>query len=299
MSLSPPQNQTPTKSEILPASSIKATKRVIAKIRDTAYLDFIEWVEAEDGHLSLVHIAAFAHPEHGACEAYVKLEPESTNKHIANEITSYLCAHALGIPQPEIAFVANIPLNRLRKPPQWIKALAKTQAIMPAFCTKRLDGESAAIRVPATDIPLLANEIAKWEFLEKAVALDDNIAQTDRHLNNLIRLSRNKYAIIDGGRLANQDSTSCWNPSTLDALSLYRNRLSEHIWSHKPSQRSVDQMLDNSQHHAVKLISVAEELKYWWRNLLEPAECQAFANFLHHRSYHLEVLIRKRYGMLI
>lgn len=292
---------TPTSTESLVSSTkpTKPTKRIIAKIQPLGYLNFIESVGHDDQHLGFVHIAAFHHPEHGACEAYVKLEPTSTLKHLANEITSYLCAHALGVPQPEFAFLANIPLARLRNSPGWIKKLAKTQATMPAFCTKRLDGDSAAIRVPDSKMPELISDVAKWDCLEKAVSLDENLAQTDRHLNNLIRLSRGKYAVIDGGRLANLENDVYWNESTLETLKLYRNRLSEKIWDHRPPQRSVDKMLNHSQEHADLLITVADELKYWWHHLLEHSECQAFANFLHHRSHHLEVITRKRYRMLI
>lgn len=245
-----------------------------------------------------MHIAAFHHPEHGACEAYVKLFRENTGKEISNEVTAYLCAHALSVPQPQYAFVANIPLARLRNPPRWIAAIAKTQAVLPGFCTTRLDGESAAVIVPGSKIQLIIDEVSKWENIEQAIALDENIAQTDRHLNNLIRLSRKKFALIDGGRLAAGENGECWSVTSLQSLQLYRNRLSECIWSHRPQQKSIAKMLVLAQYHVASINVVHNELQYWWSQLLEPIDAKAFNDFLVERSAHIELLLRQRYRML-
>lgn len=274
-------------------------KHIIIKIRDTGYLSFINWVSAHDEHRGFVHIANFHHPEHGPCDAYVKLYETDVGKSLANEITAYLCAHALSITQPKHAFIANIPLDRIKNPPGWIKRLSKTHKTYPAFCTTRLDGHSAALRLPfESDLKHIVDDVAKWPELERAVTLDENLASTDRHLNNLIRLAPKKYALIDGGRLAN-DEDGCWTISTLNALNLYRNRLSERVWDHKPKQQCIDKMIDSASTHSVLLEQVAEELRYWWSQLLTPEDSVQFDKFLNDRTSNLGLLVRKRYGMLV
>jgi hypothetical protein len=273
-------------------------KRLIGKVRETGYLGFTEWASSADAHLSCVHIASFHDPERGACEAFVKIFPGNVAKELANEVTSFLYAHALGVPQPDRAFIANIPLAHLRKPPGWVAQIKKVRATVPAFCTTRLPGTSAAVHVPNSEVSILLDDVAQWEYLERAVALDENIAQTDRHLNNLVRLSRNKFALIDGGRLANDDG-ALWTTATLDASKLYRNRLSERIWNHRPSSRSKDKILAAASTHASLVGPIRSELEYWWTSLLEGVELHAFRAFQLHRLATVEALLCRRYNLLI
>jgi hypothetical protein len=294
------QSPQPSPKNTAESANLSTTsKRIIRKIKGNGYIGFIKNVPSDDRHISYVHIASFQHPETGPCEAYVKLYPNNSDKELANEITAFLCAHALNIPQPAQAFIANIPIERLRSPPAWVKTLSKTQKTLPAFCTTRLDGESAAVRVPESEIKLVIDDVAQWPHLEKAVVLDENIANTDRHLNNLIRLSRKRFAIIDGGRLASGANGEYWTAHTLSALSLYRNRLSEHIWNHRPEQKSVDKMMFSAPSHAGSIDQIFDELRYWWANLLTLEEAKAFDNFLFMRTAQVEHLLRERYRILI
>lgn len=277
------------------------TERIIGKIRSAGYRRFIAWAGDDDGHLEKVHIAGFDHPMRGTCEAFVKLYPAdgSANRGLTNELTAYLYAHALSIPQPELAFVANVPLKRLGRLSGWLATAAKTHETLPGFCTLRLDGASAAVRVPKTEIPSLIEDIQKWPELPNAVALDENIANTDRHLNNLIRLGRRRFALIDGGRLANDPDSTDWNAKSLDPTALYRNRLSEHVWQHKPENKAVSLMLDLATQHPVAFDRIADELDYWWRLLLSTADHTLFKAFMEARTRSLELVIRKRYNRLI
>lgn len=277
------------------------TERIIGKIRSTGYRRFIAWAGDDDGHLEKVHIAGFDHPTKGACEAFVKLYPAdgSANRGLANELTAFLYAHALNIPQPELAFIANVPLKRLGRLSGWLATAAKAHETLPGFCTLRLDGASAAVRVPNTEMPSLIEDIQKWPDLPNAVALDENIANTDRHLNNLIRLGRRRFAVIDGGRLANSPDSVHWTAKSLDPTALYRNRLSEHVWHHNPENKAVSLMLDLATKHPVAFDRIADELDYWWRLLLSPADHALFKAFMQTRTHSLDLVIRKRYHRLI
>ncbi|AUN95425.1 hypothetical protein C0099_11090 [Pseudazoarcus pumilus] len=247
-----------------------------------------------------MHIAAFTHPKHGQCEAFVKLYPaeHGVNRGLVNEITAYLCAHALNLPQPKSAFLANIPLTHLRRMPPWLRQAALHHPEMPAFCTLRLDGSSAAVLVPQEELSTVREDVAAWDDLPHAIALDENIANSDRHLNNLIRLGRKKYALIDGGRLAHTLERPHWNNRTLDPAHLYRNRLSEHVWQHNPTEHDLSLMRCRALEHPSALSSVLPELDYWWQHLLPEADHRTFRDFLQRRAYDLTALLAKRYHRL-
>ncbi len=286
---------------ISPTPSTTTTDRLIAKIKENSYLRFIAPAAADDLHRSHVHIADFRHPKFGDCTAFVKIYPfeQGNNRGLVNEITAHLCAHAVGVTQPGFAFVANVPLKRLGRLSGWLADAAKHHTTLPGFCTQRLEGKSAAVRVPNTDMPSLIEDIQNWDELPKAVALDEHIANTDRHLNNLIRLGKKRFALIDGGRLANPEGTEHWSPPTLMPDALYRNRLSEHVWNHQPDDDAIGRMLIMAAEQPAVYQAIAAELDYWWSLLLPSDHHMAFKNFLESRTNLVEALIRKRYHRLI
>lgn len=285
--------------------STTTTERVIKKIRASSFRGFIAWPGSDDGHLNTVFIASFEHPTLGAVDAYVKLYPydNGTNRGLIHEITGYLYAHALGVPQPPAAFLADIPLNLLQDlesrltSGHWLLEAKAKLATWPGFCTIRLDGKSAAVHAPSTDGTLLRDDIAAWEALPKTVALDENIAHVDRHYNNLIRLGRRNYAVIDNGRLVNGTGET-WSRDMLLSHHLYRNRLSEHVWGHAPSDTLISEMIDFARHHYGKFKTIAAELDYWM-TLLLPHDRDAFRQFLTDRTEQTEWLLRKRYSRLL
>lgn len=289
----------------MPSSTMPSTTankpRVISKIRKEGYLSFIEWAPGNDGHQEFVHIASFLHPVHGPCEAYVKLYPNDSgaNRGLVNEITGYLCAHALGVPQPEIAFVASIPLKQLRNPRRWLAEARKKHETWPAFCTKRLDGKSAALRVPNSEMGAVIADVSAWSKIADAIALDENIAHTDRHLNNLLRIGRRNYALIDNGRLATTTDNPNWTLPDLNSGKLYRHRLSERIWNHTPDDETISRILDAATNHYPALEIVRDELNYWCDLLLTDNDKDAFSAFIAQRTQNIEALLRKRYHRLL
>lgn len=283
------------------------TERIIQKVQSPGFRGFIAWADGDDKHVNPVFIASFQHPVAGLVEAYVKLYPyqKEMNKGLINEVTGYLYGHALQVPQPAHAFLAEIPLKKLREieqhlpPGHWLREVMDMYSVdkWPGFCSTRLDGKSAAVHVPDSEISALREDIAAWSDLPRAVAMDENIAHVDRHFNNLIRLSRKEYAVIDNGRLVNGMDEQ-WTCDMLDPSALYRNRLSEHVWGHKPNDTIITEILDFAQRHQAAFATIENELEYWL-GLLLPKERADFSNFLSSRTESVEWLLRKRYQRLI
>lgn len=274
---------------------------IIKKLKSDRFGSFVKWVDGADGHLNPVFVATIRHPTQGILTAYCKIYPiGQTERGLINEITGYLFAHAFGVPQPEFAFVTQLPVSVLIDIESKFGAdhwLLK-QSIHTIFCTTRLDGESAAIYFSAPNEEL-NYELSKWADLNKTVALDENIAHTDRHFNNIMRLRRNQFAAIDNGRLVSEDSES-WTKEMLNHEHLYRNRLSEHLWNHKPDKQIVSKMLHVAQEHLNSIKLINDELIYWIKGLISsPIEQEAFYQFLQQRTGATPWLIQKRYQHLV
>lgn len=289
-----PRSETPSKT---------TNNRIVQKIRKEGFRSFIDWVGVDDGHVNPVFVAKFIHPALGKVEAFCKLYPlTNDNRGLVNEITGFLFGHSLNVPQPEHAFIANVPLEKLRDisrifaPEHWIRNVGDTKDWI-AFCTTRLDGKSAAIHLNDAEIQVVIEDVAGWIDLPRAVALDENIAHVDRHLNNLIRLGQKRYALIDNGRLVDGVS-ECWTKDMLAHDKLYRNRLSECIWKHRPDEDSISSLINFSLDHHEAFSRISEELAYWLK-LLAPNDYAEFENFLKARASDLEWLLKRRYNRLI
>jgi len=276
---------------------------LIKILNPSAYRGMLHWVSNEDAHVTDVHVARFALGGGVQVEAYSKIYPyeEGLNRGLVNEVTSFLIGHALGIPQPERAFVAHIPLKAICTPEAspLIHELAETRDHYPAFCTQRLDGRSAAFRLPNLQLPKLVKEVQAWDKLPAAMALDDHIANTDRHLNNLIRLGHKSFAVIDNGILAAPIGVHNWSAEHLDSLALFRHRLCEHVFQGKPPNNTVSATLAAGGKHTGAVDTVIDELNYWWSALLHGNDYDRFKQFILGRTSQIELLLRRRYNRLL
>ncbi|MCC5809889.1 MAG: hypothetical protein JJU06_05900 [Ectothiorhodospiraceae bacterium] len=268
----------------------------------TAMRQFLGWMPADDHHRNGVFVAQFLVPDQGSVQACVKMYPheQGRNRGLVNEITGYLFGHALGIPQPDLAFVAHVPIKHINGAKGLVRELKRAKVdTYPAFCTRRIDGHSAAVRVPDSQLPAVVEDIRKWRALPHAVALDENIANSDRHLNNLLRLGTGDYAVIDNGLLACPYPGGNWSAEDLDAQGNYVNVLSENMWQNNPPGRMVSKMLDLSRHHLSAVAGIANELEFWWSKLLSEDDHQAFKAFLDARTANVHSLLANRYGRLL
>ena len=197
--------------------------------------------------------------------------------------------------------MAQIPLEAIPGigDDHWLKKLGRDS--WPAFCTQRLDGKSAAIHLNGLgeNIKGLCQEVAHWDGLSNAIALDENIAHVDRHLNNLIRLGKRRFAMIDNGRLINEYA-DFWDTSMLEPTRLYSNKLSYAACKDEPPEGMATQILQVAhQHEQSGLQAIREELEFWFTHLLPKEEREAFSDFLDKRTEELTWLLRKRYKILI
>lgn len=288
--------------------------KLIPVLSTNSFIRFNNWLDDTDGHLNPVFIGEFRHPA-GNIEAFCKLY-DTSKKGLINEIVGFLVAHALGISQPHHAFIALLPIKSLpgfatvarRKENAWMQN--KTDDTVMCFCTSRLDGHSAAIHLLSQNgieklitEQEIATDIAKWDEYSSAVALDENIAHADRHFNNLLRLSKHKYALIDNGRLINSKDET-WGCEMLDANRLYDNRLLSAMTHRKattdPStERLQDEAIVHAERHEEKLKNIEGELDFWLNALLKEPESTAFRQFLTDRTKGLPCLLKRRFQLLV
>lgn len=220
---------------------------------------------------------------------------------MVNEITGWLITHALGLPQPDHAYVVKVPLGELVAPlPDWVSELKKSKVkTYWAFATAKLPADSAALNFKNEDIPLLIEDVKKWDALPRVVALDEHIANTDRHLNNLLRLGKAKYALIDNGRLAVEGSQRNWQGACLRPDNQFTNKLSFHCWQDAPPVEKASTAVRAGSQHPDALASVREELTDWWGRLIpDNEERSSFDQFITTRANTLSLLLSKRYRLL-
>lgn len=290
---------------ITPASKTSAIEsRCIHALGNNQWRGFLQWNSAA-GNIEPVFDALVFDPI-DAIDVTVcaKLYPseDGRSRGMVNEITGWLVTHAMRLPQPERAFVLRVPIAELAAPlPPWIRTL-KREKVKDywAFATVKMPAQSAAIQFNNTDLPLLVDDIRIWPELPRAVVLDEHIANTDRHLNNLLRLGKGNYALIDNGRLAVEGSDRNWQTAHLKADRLYSNLLSQMCWNDRPNKDDQSLALGTGTNQHDVLGAVRAELEDWWRRLIpDVAERNAFRNFVVERAAALDALLKKRYGLLI
>ena len=271
------------------------------------FVKFDGWVSAELKNINPVFQAAIRHPILGIIQTHCKLYPQGeTERGLINEIIGYLYAHALNVPQPQTAFLAQIPRKHIANTNKfgkdhWLNQNNDLNLI--AFCTASLTGKTAAMSYNIQDqhhVQILLDELIHWNDCPNTIALDENIAHVDRHLNNLIRLNRNSFAVIDNGILASEHSSN-WTVSELDADKRYRNRLSENIDMVNSDQSSPvkKRSIIASERHRVAFAQVLDEMTYWTNCLLTEKEGKAFTQFLIQRTENTTWILTQRYEQLI
>jgi hypothetical protein len=224
---------------------------------------------------------------------------------MANEIAGYLVAQACDLPRAEFAFVAGVPLARLAEGgPTWMRvrvASAKEHGeniVYPAFCTKAVEGgKGALVSLGGRSKNQLRQDLLKWSDLPRVLAFDDAVANVDRHNNNLLRLGKHKYVLIDHGRLVH--SLGNWSIEDLDSGALYEHCLLSFLYPDgEIPERIKSAALMEAQRLLVAPKKIRTELQYWLGKLLTPDEARAFEAFLCDRMANIEQLLRKRYNLL-
>lgn len=251
-----------------------------------------------------VHIARVHHPAFGGLTAYLKLYPyeAGTSRGLVNEITAYIFARELGLPTPKAAFVIPVPLACVPKPRGWMKSLLNSgRTHYPAFGTQELTHDEGALALDAIDdSELLRTELRNWDAAPATASFDETIANSDRHLGNVYRLGREKYAVFDHGRLAVSPGLTDWERKDLDPARDFWNRLLEELYSSRPPAAFASLMQHHAMSHRQSLANALTELQLWWEKLIPIADDrQALTTFLNGRAANICDMIRRRYNALV
>jgi hypothetical protein len=287
---------------------VSKSPSIVEALGATAYLAFLRWPDGDIGNKECVHVAQVHHPKHGGKASFIKLYPpgQAGKRGLANEVSGYLVASACDLPQPGSASIVPVPLDKLPDGrPAWVgecvamlKAQGSEHFLYPGFCTGPLEGQSAFFSLQGRDPDLLRQDLLKWRDLPRVLAFDDGIANVDRHLNNLVRLSRQKYAVIDHGRLV--QSLGNWDVSQLDAMALFRHRLLEILYlGNSADDATVSATLDEAVKLGAVMGKVSGEVGYWLRKILGDADGSAFLEFLTQRLGNIELVLRKRHRRVV
>ena len=284
--------------------------KIIKVLNEDHFIRFNNWLGNEDGHLNPVFIGEFSHPTAGNTNAFCKLYNPNA-KGLINEIVGFLITGAFNVKQPDYAFIALLPREKIpdwqliaeRRDNVWMQQGADN---LICFCTSRLDGKSAAIHICTSEdnylIPEVADDISKWPQYSAAIALDENIAHADRHFNNLLRLAKQSYAVIDNGRLVNEFAEN-WNIDMLQNQGEYPNKLIKAIQIRtciRPSTTNIHKKaILCADGHSDKFKQIEDELEFWLNTFLPEDEKSAFQDFLINRTEEASWLLKRRFHIPI
>lgn len=271
---------------------------VIQRLKPLSLLSFRRWLSDSEAGNEATCIASFHHPDQGSIAAFVKFYHynKGENRGLANEIVGHLITHALGIGQPNPAFVAEIPLNRLKftgMPShwRWLAEVAKTRKTYPAFCT-HLANANTPWHSFNGNCDAIKADVKAWPGHLPAIALDDTIANVDRHWNNLLRTGKSDYLLIDNGKLV----ADFWQKEDLDQTANFTNLLLERIYKTVPKEIG-NALIHYSESHHDAWTKCANEIAYWLPKVLPAGEAIAFDEFIRGRAQSAPKRLIGRYSL--
>lgn len=279
---------------------------VIQLLKPNEYRNFKGWI-TDVNNINPVFVASFKHPlENKPIDMYAKIYSLSgTDRSIFNEILGYLMAHALGLPQPKHACIALIPTGNLRQNIAGgvldgvLEKEVFQREMFPVFCTSKIDKSETAFQYSErTDA--MVSELAKWPDIGKAIAVDNTIANIDRHTHNLLRTGLNKYHLIDNGSLVDGQG---WEPSDLLPNKNFCNALldlSEEYMSHVQSSKIRGHAIMACDQHPNALTDISTELRYWIDTLYmqTQSDYNDFIEFIDYRVNNAHGLLTSRLQLI-
>jgi hypothetical protein len=278
----------------------------LAALAEDKFASFHHWLPDHESDaqpaagLEASCIAAFRHPDAGRVVAHVKFYPDlgKISRGLVNEITGHLIAQHYGLPLPQPAFLAEIPLKKLPlaelpRRHRWLRAAAKLRALYPAWCTAEVNAPTPWHHYHA-DSPAIRADLDKWPQLSGTLVLDHILANVDRNLRNLLRSGPHAYCLIDHGRMA---SNGHWQRVDLDPARTYSNRLLEFSTHGRPPARAqANGLIHNANEFNGKGLPMAE-LARWWPRLLNEEDRVAFDSFLSQRAKFAASHFTERYAL--
>lgn len=229
---------------------------------------------------------------------YLKYYPEPTvsnnHKGFINEIIGFVLADFVGLPQPNSACLINCKSSVLhRLMPEFFEDNDSSVVLWGAEAIK---GKTPAQHFNlAKDCPSLVNELIAWKEVESTIAFDDWLANTDRNLNNLVRVKRNKYFLIDHGWLF---SGLKWDAEKLSISKVYENKLElfTRTSDSKKEEDRINRRCFSSESHYSAFEQALAELEYWFSVFLERSDEDLLKKFVSQRAQ--EENIKARLGVI-
>lgn len=270
------------------------------------FSSFRRWLQpfSGNGHqeagIEASFIAGFNHPEVGEIAAYGKFYPgiNKTSRGLVNEITGHVVAQHFGLQVPEPAFLAEIPIKKLpmrELPAQhaWLKKLAKSTAIYPAWCTIEVNAPTPWHHFGPAGSQAIVDDLNKWPQLPSAIVFDHIIANVDRNLRNLLRTGKSTYCLIDHGQLV---TSGHWTSDQLKPEGSFRNRLSEFTVPAKPAEALANSMVFAAEEFNLTGPGTAGA-QPWWSKLMSPGDALAFDKFLATRTNYATEYFKTHYTL--
>lgn len=274
------------------------------------FITHYDWTYSYQGNISPVLHARFMSPE-GEFDGYAK--PFDWNDAeqatvVLNEISGWLLAKACGLPCPPKAFFIQLPVNSLPSynGPQPLPQPDPNGYVI-CFATQAV-ANTAVRGIYPTE--LLVKEQSEWPLCDKTIAFDEAIANTDRHLFNLLRRSEGDFVLIDHGFLlrdANIPYPIHWDSGMLEAMTeeSFENLLHKNtypLFGRSSPAVCVNGLTQGTGfsdkiHQAAK--SVLFEIAFWCSKLL-PGTSARWLRFLTQRTRQdlMSTLLHQRFGLI-
>lgn len=217
-----------------------------------------------------------------------------------NEISGWLIARACALPVASSAFLAPIRVGDLPDCMAVRQRSTTPGEVLYFFCTSEIS-RSQAIGIIANDT--LLEEQASWAHCQATIALDEWLGNADRHLGNLVRQSKNTFALIDHGQLLRRaDVPPWWHADELPTLTntLMSNVLHHNVYhcrniSAAPVVNAAfEKCADNAQQQGQNMRQALHEISFWC-SALAPGHSAAWLHFLHERTKHARELLAQRF----
>lgn len=265
------------------------------------------WVNASEGNTCPVVHSRFKREGATEVDAYAKLmhlHQPSGRIELINEITGWLLPKACGLPVAQSAFVAAIRAGDL--PPDLLATLHNTTAqdVLYFFCTEEVSQSQARGIVPTET---LIEEQAKWLHSHATLALDEWLANADRHVGNLVRRGKDDFVLIDHGRLlARSPVPPWWSQGELAALqdARFDNLLHHHTYVYrninhpKAVAAGFEDCTQKAQLQADAMRRALFEIAYWCSKIA-PGHSSDWLAFLVSRVQNARQLLADRFRILI
>ncbi len=214
-----------------------------------------------------VHRARMLDPTGTTFRAYVKAFPPGS-RGLVNELVGWRLHRARGLPTAPRAFVALVPVAKLRHyhpDATWLQGRA--EPLWPAWVTEALPTRHRGYNNDATR----RAQLCQWPDLHAAIAMREALHDIDCHGGNYVPLSLEppQFAALD---FAESLGGQGWTAQQLEELDYLHNKLLYDTVG-LPSDLDQHKLEASGAAHWDAWKAAEPELLYWWQGLLRnPAD---------------------------